>query len=407
MQKSSSSSTPSLRVDTGDDDGPRVSVRVADHETVQLASKEQFVAYRLCVTSETGRTWETHRRWNDLRLLDAALQKTYGPKLKEARVPKVEAHSWRQLLNSGRDPTFLAERQAHMQDILQAYLGVLGVSFDAAAPTGPEPLRAFLAPDGTPGGAATPRATMSNGEGSPGTPTRQVTLLGSPLPQDVLLAALAAADVAKPSEAVESAEADPDSTEPEDETEGDGGEQRGDEIAAELEDEVEDEDEALADTAELTDTAHRKALADLAAAMDRSDEEERLTGERHPAGLAESDGEQTPPAERHEVHSSGRGWCSTWTMVVLWTSLLALPVAAVVAKEGFGVGRTPHSSGEQLLRTAFTSPPLTTQPDLHRQPTERTSRLEQLKGGTGHGTEPEEPLEAGGKRAAVEDPREL
>ena len=124
------------------------SVRVLGFEVVRSNdkdrnAKEPYVVYRVSTTSESGRQWETLRRWSDLRALESALRASDGDALRRSRdvLPRLEPHSWLQF--NRLDPAFLANRSKQMQDMLQAWVHLFALRFEAPG-VGPESLRSFL-----------------------------------------------------------------------------------------------------------------------------------------------------------------------------------------------------------------------------------------------------------------------
>ena len=124
------------------------SVRVLGFEIVRSNdkdrnAKEPYVVYRVSTTSESGRQWETLRRWSDLRALESALRASDGDALRRSRdiLPRLEPHSWLQF--NRLDPAFLANRSTQMQDMLQAWVHLFALRFEAPG-VGPESLRSFL-----------------------------------------------------------------------------------------------------------------------------------------------------------------------------------------------------------------------------------------------------------------------
>jgi hypothetical protein len=127
-------------------------IRVRSQEVVRSA-EQPHATYLISVTSERGLKWETERRWNDLKTLEASLQRTDGETLRQHADSLPPFHAHGKLFVDKFDPAFLSERAEQMQALLNGWARVLKVRLDAPA-TGPADLLAFLS-EGRSGEAST------------------------------------------------------------------------------------------------------------------------------------------------------------------------------------------------------------------------------------------------------------
>ena len=119
-------------------------VVVPDWEVVDTLGKgfgKQHARYRL-VCSEAGCSWEVARRWTELRMTIEALKATHAAAFDAPAIPAFEPHAWWRLGAAALEPSFLQERAASMQALLQGLVDVLGVS--VVRQRGPSPLLALL-----------------------------------------------------------------------------------------------------------------------------------------------------------------------------------------------------------------------------------------------------------------------
>lgn len=131
------------------------SIKVTGHEVTPGASP--FACYTLLVTDEDGGEYQLKKRWNDLRLLEAALV-AEGVGAKIAKCPKFDAHSWpwQSFTGTTLEASFLSERASQMNDVLQAWMEALGVTLKPV-PDGPVAFQKFLSRETPgPGSTATP-----------------------------------------------------------------------------------------------------------------------------------------------------------------------------------------------------------------------------------------------------------
>ena len=136
----------------------RVRVRVRSHEVCPgtRPGTSPFACYTLEISTESGVRYSIRKRWNDLRQCEDALRVDYD--LKQCR--RVEAHSWRQLTGGALDADFLEERSEQMESVVADWLSHFGdVLLDEPNSRGPGALLNFLSrrtpnpgPSPTPGG---------------------------------------------------------------------------------------------------------------------------------------------------------------------------------------------------------------------------------------------------------------
>ena len=117
-------------------------IRVRSQEVVRSA-EQPHATYLISITSERGLAWETQRRWNDLKTLEASLQRTDGETLRQHADSLPPFHAHGKLFVDKFDPAFLNERAEQMQALLSGWLRVLKVRLDAPE-AGPADLLAFL-----------------------------------------------------------------------------------------------------------------------------------------------------------------------------------------------------------------------------------------------------------------------
>lgn len=269
-----------------------VVVRDSEVQYQEPPDQKPFAAYRIAC-EEDGHKWETCRRWNDLKVAFEGLQRDHPTELNECRdrIPRFDAHAWR-WGSSMLEQSFLESRCKAMQDLVQALVSELQVS--VVHKMGPAAIRGFLEEGGLPGVAPTPVRRMLNGAPLvPQTPEKEER----------------AADVAEPSEPVAT------EAEPVKEAEPD---KEATPIAA-----AQPSAEASADAAEAEETEDDE--------VEEGDED----GE-------DGDGAQVASAVEELRSSKQAGDSSVSSLaVLLWSSVILLPVVAVIAKEAFGVSARP------------------------------------------------------------------
>ena len=126
-----------------------VMIDVLGHKVHQQAGKPAYVSYHISVREDGSAPWSAHRRWNDLKLAQQALLRTYPT------LPKLDAFGLESFglnsLKSSLDLEFREGRARAMRAWLQHVCDQTGLSFREEGPAGPEELRLLLAKDAQPG----------------------------------------------------------------------------------------------------------------------------------------------------------------------------------------------------------------------------------------------------------------
>ena len=332
-----------------------VIVRVVSHEVRDaVPNASPFACYTLLVTTESGNTFTIHKRWNDLKQCEEALRKSNTEQQRLRGCPRVEAHSWKQLTGA-LSPDFLQERAEQMQTVLQAWLKTFDEMRLEEPARGPAPLLAFLcrASPG-PGSAPTPRqagaTTPSAGAASASVSSPPSDAAGAPTPVRLLGDALLSSP-APPSEAAppSAARQEAPAVTP---------------ARAEAK-QVEKASAAAAVAAAAAASAvsfdsfdGRAAAASTDAASSTHEKKEASTGAKEAAAHAATSArsrtrKSPPPAAPPSVDTSAPSQVamrapsqpaaasqtslSSWSMLLLWGSLVLLPLIAIFAKEWLGV----------------------------------------------------------------------
>ena len=126
-----------------------VMIDVLGHKVHQQAGKPAYVSYNISVREDGSAPWSAHRRWNDLKLAQQALLRTYPT------LPKLDAFGLESFglnsLKSSLDLEFREGRARAMRAWLQHVCDQTGLSFREEGPAGPEELRLLLAKNAQPG----------------------------------------------------------------------------------------------------------------------------------------------------------------------------------------------------------------------------------------------------------------